>query len=113
MGSKSRHKRKHLQSKKGKRKQISTLIARQQPAVAQTYKPTAPPKVVAPSVKEPTPTVAQTYKPTAPPRVAAPSVKEPTPTVARYPQTSKELRRIGMLAGILLVTLVVLALVLR
>ena len=89
MGSKSRRKRKHLQSKKGKRKQISTLMARQQPAVAQTYKPTAPHRVV------------------------APSAKEPTPTVARYPQTSNELRRIGMLAGILLVTLVILALVLH
>lgn len=71
-------------------------MASQQPAVAQTYKPVAPPKVTAPSVK-----------------VAAPSVKEPTPAVARYPQISNELRRIGMLAGILLVTLVVLALVLR
>jgi hypothetical protein len=88
MGSKSRRKRKHsLQSKK--RRQISTpILTSQQPAVAQTYKPTAPPKV------------------------AAPSVKEPTPTVALYPQISNELRRIGMLAGILLVTLVVLALVL-
>lgn len=88
MGSKSQRRKKHsLQSKK--RRKISTLMARQQPAVAQTYKPVAPPKV------------------------AAPSVKEPTPAVARYPQISNELRRIGMLAGILLVTLVVLALVLR
>ena len=95
MGSKSRHRKKHsLQSKKKKR--ISTLMASQQPAVAQTYKPVAPPKVTAPSVK-----------------VAAPSVKGPTPAVARYPQISNELRRIGMLAGIMVVTLVVLALVLR
>jgi hypothetical protein len=71
-------------------------MASQQPAVAQTYKPVAPPKVAVPSVK-----------------VAAPSVKEPTPAVALYPQTSNELRRIGMLAGIMVVTLVVLALVLR
>jgi hypothetical protein len=71
-------------------------MASQQPAVAQTYKPVAPPKVTAPSVK-----------------VAAPSVKGPTPAVARYPQISNELRRIGMLAGIMVVTLVVLALVLR
>ena len=88
MGSKSRRKKKHsLQSKK-RRRQISTVLTSQQPAVAQTYKPAAPPKVL------------------------APSVKEPTPTVAHYPQISSELRRIGMLAGILLVTLVVLALVL-
>ena len=59
------------------------------------------------------PAVAQTYKPVAPPKVTAPSVKEPTPAVARYPQISNELRRIGMLAGIMVVTLVVLALVLR
>jgi len=87
MGSKSRRKRKHLQSKR--RKQIShTVLTSQQPAAAQTYKPAAPPKV------------------------AAPSVKEPTPTQAQYPQISNELRRIGILAGIMLVTLVVLALVL-
>ena len=95
MGSKSRRRRKHsLQNKK--RRKSSALMAKQQPAVAQTYKPVAPPKVTAPSVK-----------------VAAPSVKEPTPAVARFPQISNELRRIGMLAGIMLVTLVVLALVLR
>ena len=95
MGSKSRRRRKHsLQSKK--RRKSSALMASRQPAVAQTYKPVAPPKVTAPSVK-----------------VAAPSVKEPTPAVARYPQISNELRRIGMLAGIMVVTLVVLALVLR
>ena len=90
MASKSRRRRgKHLpQSKKRKRKQISTVTATQQQAVAQTYKPAAPSKV------------------------AAPSVKEPTPTVARYPHIVTELRRIGILAGIMLVTLVVLALVL-
>jgi len=88
MGSKSRRKRKHsLQSKK-RRKQISTVLTSQQPAAAQIYKPAPPPKV------------------------AAPSVKEPTPTLAQYPQISNELRRIGILAGIMLVTLVVLALVL-
>ena len=85
-------------------------MAKQQPAVAQTYKPVAPPKVTAPSVKVTAPSV----KVAAPSvKVAAPSVKEPTPAVARYPQISNELRRIGMLAGIMLVTLVVLALVLR
>jgi hypothetical protein len=90
MGSKSRRsRRKHsLQTKKRKRKQISTLMASQQPAVAQTYEPTAPSKVT------------------------PPPAKEPTPTVARYPQISSELRRIGILAGIMLVTLVVLAFVL-
>jgi hypothetical protein len=85
-------------------------MAKQQPAVAQTYKPVAPPKVTAPSVKVAAPPVKVTVPPV---KVAAPSVKEPTPAVARFPQISNELRRIGMLAGILLVALVVLALVLR
>jgi len=85
-------------------------MAKQQPAVAQTYKPVAPPKVTAPSVKVAAPPVKVTVPPV---KVAAPSVKEPTPAVARFPQISNELRRIGMLAGIMLVTLVVLALVLR
>ncbi len=89
MAGKSRRKGKHsLQSKKKKRKQISTLIATQQQAVAQTYKPTAPSKV------------------------AAPLAKEPTPTVARFPYIATELRRIGILAGIMLAILVVLARVL-
>jgi hypothetical protein len=92
-------------------------MAKQQPAVAQTYKPVAPPKVTAPSVKVAAPSVkvaAPPVKVTVPPvKVAAPSVKEPTPAVARFPQISNELRRIGMLAGIMVVTLVVLALVLR
>ena len=89
MAGKSRRKGKHsLQSKKRKRKQISTLIATQQQAVAQTYKPAAPSEV------------------------AAPPAKEPTPTAARFPHIATELRRIGILAGIMLVTLVVLALVL-
>lgn len=75
-------------SKKGKRKQISTFTASQQQAVAQTYKPAAPSTV------------------------AAPLVKEPTPAVARFPYIATELRRIGILAGIMLATLVVLARVL-
>ena len=90
MAGKSRRARgKHsLQSKKRKRKQIFTLPAAQQQAVAQTYKPAAPSKV------------------------AAPPAKEPTPTAARFPHIATELRRIGILAGIMLAILVVLALVL-
>jgi len=84
MASKSRRSK----SKKKKRRQISAVTATQQQAVAQTYKPVAPS------------------------RVATPSVREPTPTVARFPHIVTELRRIGILAGIILATLVVLALVL-
>jgi len=58
----------------------------------------------------------QTDKPVVPSRVAAPSASTPTPmpvlTAVRYPYILTELRRIGILAGIMLVILVVLALVL-
>ncbi len=83
MASKSRRGRKHsLQSKKGKRKGVSTVTATQQQPVAQTYKPAAPP------------------------------VQEPAPTVTRYPNIATDIRRTGILAGILLTALVVLAFVL-
>ena len=56
----------------------------------------------------------QTYEPQ--PEVSAPAPSVPTPavtvTTARYPYITTELRRIGILAGITLVILVVLALVL-
>jgi len=88
MASKSRRdRRKHsLQSKKS-RKRTPPVTVTQQQAIAQTYKPAAPSKVVTPA-------------------------KEPTPAVARFPYIATELRRIGILAGIMLTTLVVLALVL-
>ena len=88
MAGKSRRKRKHLLQSKKRRKQIFTPAAIQQQAVAQTYKPAAPSEV------------------------AAPRAKEPTPTVARFPHITTELRRIGIIAGIMLATLVVLARVL-
>jgi len=90
MAGKSRRARgKHSQlSKKRKKKRIATFTASQQPAVTQTYKPAAPSEV------------------------AAPRAKEPTPTVARFPHITTELRRIGIIAGIMLATLVVLAFVL-
>lgn len=60
-------------------------------------------------------TVDETHKPTVP-AMPAPSPSAPTPkamaTGARYPYVAAELRRIGILAGIMLVILVVLALVL-
>jgi len=52
--------------------------------------------------------VAQPDKPVAPPKVAAPLAGMPTLTLARYPYVVTELRRIGILAGIILVILVVL-----
>jgi len=76
-------------SKKRKRRQISTITATQQQAIAQTYKPAAPSKV------------------------AVPLVEEPTPTIAHYPHMTAELRRIGMLAGIMITVLIILSLVLH
>jgi len=84
--------RKHLsQSKKRKRRRGSSAIAAQQP-VSQTYEPVSQPVVSVPSASVLTP--------------------KATLTVAHYPDVVTELRRIGILAGIMLVILVVLALVL-
>jgi len=59
--------------------------------------------------------ISQGYKPVSRAEVAAPSVGVPTPIAtpgSRYPYMVIELRRIGIIAGILLVILVVLAFVL-
>ena len=94
MPSKSRHgKGKHLsRSKKGKGKQRFSATVTQQQPVTKTPKPVAPPKVVTPSASAPTPT----------------SVLTPV----RHPYILTELRRIGILAGVMLAILVVLVLVL-
>jgi len=94
MPSKSRYRRgKHPpRSKRKKGKQRFSAAVIQQQAVTETPKPVAPPKVVAPSASAPTPM--------------------PVLTAVRYPYILTELRRIGILAGIMLVILVVLALVL-
>jgi len=90
MPSKSRHGRRKLHRSKKRRKgtPISPAMAAQQQVVAQPDKSVVPPKV------------------------AAPSAGAPTLTLARYPYIVTELRRIGILAGIILVILVVLFLVL-
>ncbi len=83
MASKSRRKKKHsLQSKKIKRRVIPTITTIEQQPVTQTYKPAVPP------------------------------VQEPAPAIARYPHVAADLRRIGILAGILLAALGVLSFVL-
>lgn len=85
--------RKHLsQSKKRKRRRGSSAIAVQQQPVSQTYEPVSEPVVSAPSVSELAPKAIQ--------------------TAAHYPYIVNELRRIGILAGIMLAILVVLAVVL-
>jgi len=92
--SKSRHgRRKHsFQGKKKKGRRSPTGVVAQRQAVTETPKPVAPPRVVAPSASAPTPM--------------------PVLTAVQHPYILTELRRIGILAGIMLVILVVLALVL-
>ena len=85
MPGKSRHSRRKLHRGKGRKgKLASPAMATQQQVVAQPDKPVAPLKV------------------------AAPSAGMPALTLARYPYVVTELRRIGILAGIILVILVVL-----
>ena len=61
-------------------------------------------------------TATQTYNPTAPYPVTAPSVSMPTPTstptAAKYPSVVNELKRIGIIAGIMLAVLIILSRVL-
>ena len=94
MPSKSQHgRRKHsFQGKKKKGKRSPQGIIAQRQADIQINKPATPPRAVTPRASAPTPT--------------------PVLTTIRYPYIFTELRRIGVLAGILLVILVVLALVL-
>jgi hypothetical protein len=94
MPGKARHsKGKHpARSKRRRSGRGSLATTAQQPLVSQTYEPAPKSEVLAPS----------------------PSMPSPAATVitARYPYIVTELRRIGILAGVTLVILVVLALVL-
>ena len=94
MPGKSRHGRgKHpSRSKRKKGKQRFSAAVIQQQAVAETPKPVAPPRVAAPSASAPTPM--------------------PVLTAVRHPYILAELRRISILAGVILAILVVLVLVL-
>lgn len=94
MPGKSQHgKGKHLsRSKRRKGSQHFPAAIIQQQAVTETHKPVAPPKVTAPLASAP--------------------AQMPALTAVRYPYILTELRRIGILAGIVLTILVVLALVL-
>jgi hypothetical protein len=78
-------------SKKSKAKQRYGTMALQQPTAADTPQPVT--------------TIG------APPSLRAPT-SPATPRTAQYPYITTELRRIGILAGIILVILIVLALVL-
>ncbi len=93
MPGKSRRSRgKHaFQRKKGKGRPSPQVIATQSQAVAQTYESVSPPKESVPPVRMPSLATA----------------------VVRYPYVLAELRRIGILAGVILAILIVLALVWR
>lgn len=80
------------QRKKGKGRRSPLAIVAHRKAVAQSYESVSHPEVSTPSVSVPTSMV--------------------TLSTARYPYIVTELRRIGILAGIILAILVVLALVL-
>ena len=58
------------------------------------------------------PVVTQTDKPVASAPLASAPVRKTAPNIVRYPYVVAELRRIGILAGIMLVILIVLALAL-
>ena len=94
MPGKSRHRRGKysIQSKKKKGKPSRLTMLAQQQAVAQTHEPVSSPIVSVPLVSVPAPVA----------KLAA----------IRYPYIATELRTIGILAGIMLIVLVVLALVL-
>ncbi|MFC1982364.1 hypothetical protein ACFLV5_01030 [Chloroflexota bacterium] len=94
MPDKPRHDRRkhHPQSRKSKAKQRSAEAIAHPPVAAQPHKPAVHTGMPAPSAGVPT-------TPTASP-------------VARYPYITTELRRIGILAGIMLGILIVLALLL-
>lgn len=93
MPGKSQHgKGKHTVRSKRKSGRGSGAIAAQQPPVSQTYGPVPQPEVSTPSPSTPIPSA--------------------TVSPVRYPYIITEIRRIGILAGITLVILVVLALVL-
>jgi len=83
--------RKLSRSRRGKSRQGSPDITAQRQPISQTYKPSPQPEVSAPSA----------------------SVSTPRATLTtQYPYIAPELRRIGILAGVILVILVVLVLVL-
>jgi len=80
------------QSKKRKKRRDSSAIAAQKPPVSQISEPVAQPVISTPS--------------------ASVITTKATQTAARYPYIISELKRSGILAGIMLAILVVLALVL-
>ena len=93
MPGKSRHAQRKLLRKEKQRKKLASLTrASQQPVAAQTYESVTPAKVSAPSVGTPD--------------------SGPARVDVHYPYIASELRRIGILTGIMLAVLIILSLVL-
>jgi hypothetical protein len=92
MSRKSRRRGKHLPQSKRRRDRKGFSAPAQPSAVAQRYEPTPRADMVVPAAKAPTPRA--------------------TVTLVQSINVAAELRRIGILSGIILVILVVLALVL-
>ncbi|MFC1955703.1 hypothetical protein ACFLWZ_04135 [Chloroflexota bacterium] len=93
MADKSQHGRGHSpRSKKAKAKQRSAVMPPGQPVVAQMPKPAVSPRVAAPP--------------------ASNQILSTKSRTTRYPYITAELKRIGIVAGIILAILIVLALVL-
>ncbi|MFC2011012.1 hypothetical protein ACFLUR_01825 [Chloroflexota bacterium] len=90
--SRSRKGKYSIQGKKYKDRTVRPTLSAQQPAMAQTHEPVSSPEV-----------------PVAPANVPTRLAK---PTAISYPYIAAELRTIGILAGIILIVLVVLAFVL-
>jgi hypothetical protein len=92
MSRKSRHRGKHLPQSKKRRGRKGFSVPAQPSAASQRYEPTPRTEKVVPAAKAPTPRA--------------------TVTLVQSINVAAELQRIGILAGIILVILVVLALVL-
>ncbi|MBA7569408.1 hypothetical protein ES708_11147 [subsurface metagenome] len=91
-GKSQRSHRKLSKKEKGKRRLASLAKVSQQPMAAQEYEPAAPARVATPSANRPT--------------------SMPAPTAVQYPFVASEIRRISILAGIMLAILIILSLVL-
>ena len=93
MPGKSRHGRRKLpRSKRRRERQNISAISPPQEVATETHKPTSHPEVLTPSVSVPT--------------------KMATVATTQYSYVAAELQRIGILTGVILVILVLLALVL-
>jgi hypothetical protein len=113
MSRKSRRHGRHLSRSKRRKFRKGFYTPPQPPVAAPQPSAVAPqPSAVAPQP----PAVAQQYEPEPRAEAVAPPVRAPAPrstvTLPQFPRVTNELRMIGILSGIILVILIVLAFVL-